>query len=292
VLAFIFPSQRTAVDAELQASAERSGARGDSRADYSAGSKIGATVAEKVVASAATDNFAAAWNGTVPTGPGIWFSSVGKPPLLPALGQMRPFFMAKGDQFRAPPPPAFGSPSYKAALAEIRAFTDGRTAEQDSIAKFWAMATGTLVAGYWNEVASRYIEQYRLNPARAAHALALMNLAAMDGNIACHDTKYVYWMIRPSQADPNIALAIGLPNHPSYPSNHACLSGAAALVLADVFPAEQKEMERQMEEATVSRYYAGLHYRFDGEAGLTIARSVAGLAITRDRQLHGELPIP
>jgi len=84
---------------------------------------------------------------------------------------------------------------------------------------------------------------------------------------ACHDAKYTYWMIGPSQADPDIKTAIGLPNHPSYPSNHACLSGTAAVVLANEFPAERAQLERQADDATVSRYSAGLHYRFDGDSG-------------------------
>jgi hypothetical protein len=205
------------------------------------------------------------------------------------FGQVRPFYMKTGADFRPAPPPAFGSNAYTTALNEIRAFSDNRTAAQDSIARFWAMATGTLVAGYWNEVATSFISKYRLGELRATHLLALMNTAAMDGNIACHDAKYAYWMIRPSQADAGIRTAIGLPNHPSYPSNHACLSGAAALILAAEFPAERAEMDRQATEATVSRYYAGLHYRFDGDAGLTIARQVADLALRVDRDLGGKL---
>ena len=292
VLAAMFPTQASAVQDELQSAAARSAELGEERVDYDSGKQVGANIGAKMIAAANADNFTAAWNGTVPTGPGTWFSSIGKPPLLPMLGEMRPFFMTSGHQFRAAPPPVFNAPAYKIALAEIRKFSDTRTAEQDSIAKFWAMATGTLVAGYWNEVASRLVEQYHLDPARAAHALALMNMAALDANIACHDTKYTYWVIRPSQADPDIQPAIGLPNHPSYPSNHACLSGAAALILADAFPAERKEMERQMLEAVESRYYAGLHYRFDGDAGLKIAHQVASLALDTDRDVRGLLRIP
>ena len=36
------------------------------------------------------------------------------------------------------------------------------------------------------------------------------------------------------------------------------------------------------QEASVSRVYAGLHYRFDGEAGLALGRSVAALALSTD----------
>jgi len=264
---------------------------GESAADFAAGLDAGRKAGVRLATAARADNFDATWNGSVPTGPGSWFSSIGRPPALPMLGQMRPFFMATGSDFRPPPPPAFGSNAYAAALSEIRAYSDTRTATQDSIAKFWAMATGTLVAGYWNEVATSLIAKYQLTELRATHLLALMNTAAMDGNIACHDAKYVYWMIRPSQADAGIKTAIGLPNHPSYPSNHACLSGTAALILGAEFPAERAEMERQATEATVSRYYAGLHYRFDGDAGLAIARQVADLALRVDRDLAGKLAL-
>ena len=48
----------------------------------------------------------------------------------------------------------------------------------------------------------------------------------------------------------------------------------------------------QVIEAVESSLFAGLHYRFDGEAGLKIAREVAGLALAKDRELRGELRIP
>jgi hypothetical protein len=276
-----------AVDAEMVLSADA----GEIPTELDAGLDVGREVGVRLAAAARSDHFDAVWSGSVPTGSGTWFSSIGRPPALPMLGQMRPFYMITGSDFRPAPPPPFGSNAYTTALSEIRAFSDTRTAEQDSIAKFWAMATGTLVAGYWNEVATSLIAKYRLTELRATHLLALMNTAAMDGNIACHDAKYAYWVMRPSQADPGIKPAIGLPNHPSYPSNHACLSGTAALILGAELPAERAELERQATEATVSRYYAGLHYRFDGDAGLAIARQVADLALRVDRDLAGKLAL-
>ena len=291
ILAEMFKTSGQAVAAALEADALASTAAGEVTAEYEAGVAEGQRVGARIVAAARGDNFDATWDGVIPSGQGAWFSSIGRPPLLPALGKMQPFFMRTGADFRPGPPPAIGSNAYKAALAEIVAFSDNRTAAQDSSAKFWAMATGPLVAGYWNEVATALIAKYNLNEMRAAHVLALMNTAAMDGNIACHDAKYVYWLVRPSQADPNIKTAIGLPNHPSYPSNHACLSGTAALILANEFPAERAQLERQAIDATESRYYAGLHYRFDGDAGLGIARNVAALARRVDRDLGGTLTL-
>jgi len=36
------------------------------------------------------------------------------------------------------------------------------------------------------------------------------------------------------------------------------------------------------EEASLSRLYAGIHYRFDMEAGLALGRGVAALALVAD----------
>lgn len=235
---------------------------------------------------ARNDRFDAPWTGTVPTGPGVWYSSTvpATPPALPMLGQVQPFFMAAGSQFRPAPPPAFGTPTFEAAVAEVRRIADTRTARQDSIAKFWAMGTGTLIAGFWNAKAAELIQQKRLGERQAAHVLALMNTAAMDGLIACADGKFTYWLLRPSQADPAIALAIGLPNFPAYPSNHACFSGAAGYVLGALFPAERQQLSRMAYEAGISRVFGGIHYRFDSDAGLEIARKVVRLALQADRR--------
>jgi hypothetical protein len=203
---------------------------------------------------------------------------------------MRPFFMESGDQFRPAPPPAFGSPEFLAALAEVRRLSDGRTAEQLRIAQRWALTTGSLVSGFWNEETSELIARYRLNERRAARALALVHMAAIDATIACYDAKYTYWLIRPYRADPAITTPIGRPNHPSYPSSHGCSSGAAAYVLAALFPADADDLVAMADEAGESRLYAGIHYRFDKDAALGIARRVASLALARDVDSSHELP--
>ncbi len=207
---------------------------------------------------ARTDGYDAPWTGTVPTGPGYWSSDFDppRPPLQPLLGQMRPFFMESGSQFRPGPPPAFGSPEFLPARNEIRRISDTRTPEQLAIAQFWSMNTGSLVAGFWNEEASALIERFHLDERRAARTLALTHMAQMDANIACHDAKYTYWLIRPYRADPAITTPIPRPQHPSYPSNHACMSGTAAYVLGALFPSEAARIAAMTDEAGESSLYA------------------------------------
>jgi len=203
---------------------------------------------------------------------------------------MRPFFLSSASQFRPGAPPAFGSAEYLAALGEVRHFTDTRTHEQDSIAKFWARPGGfPVVQSYANQVASDEITKFGLTERKAARVLALMNMAAMDAFIGSHDAKYSYWLIRPSQADPGIVLDIGLPNHPSYPSNHASVTGASMAVLAHFFHRDADYLNGLADQAGISRIYGGIHYRFDMDAGLTLGRSVADFTIAADRSGHSVL---
>jgi len=284
VLAYLYPLDSAAFEAEVRA---REAALEPRRhAAFRDGERLGRAIGRKAVALARSDRFDAPWTGTAPSGPGIWFSSAvpPAPPVLPMLGLVRPFFMSAGNQFRPAPPPSFGSPSFKDALAEVRRISDTRTARQDSIARFWAMSSGTLIAGFWTTTASELIRRHRLGEREAAHALALMNTAAMDGLIACADAKFTYWLLRPSQADPAITMPIGLPNFPAYPSNHSCFSGTAAYVLGSLFPRDRQRLKGMAYHAGVSRVFGGIHYRFDADAGLQIARDVTRLALKSDRR--------
>jgi membrane-associated phospholipid phosphatase len=127
--------------------------------------------------------------------------------------------------------------------------------QTDSIAKFWASPGGfsNVAAAYANEIASREIDKFHLDELRAAHVLAVMNMAGMDAFIASHDAKYTYWMIRPPQADPGIVPDIPLPNHPSYPSNHAAVTGCAMAVLAAFFPSDANYLNGLADQAGISR---------------------------------------
>jgi membrane-associated phospholipid phosphatase len=119
---------------------------------------------------------------------------------------------------------------------------------------------------------------------RAARILALAGIAAYDAGIACTDAKYHYWLVRPTQADSTIGLAdrLTLPNFPSYPSGHACLSGAIAETFGHFLPEVRAEVTRLAEEAAMSRLYAGVHYRFDNDVGLELGRQVARVVIAED----------
>ena len=88
-----------------------------------------------------------------------------------------------------------------------------------------------------------------------------------------------------------IGLPIPLPNHPSYPSGHSCLTATYATVIASAFPEERERLEAMIVEAGLSRMYAGLHYRFDCEAGQELGRRVAEQVLRTAPTGHGAIPL-
>ena len=283
VLSYVFPKDEQAIAARLSGEVAALGANGP-RADFEAGVEIGRTVGSDVVALAKADRSNLAWSGPGPAGTEKWVSLAQppRPPLGPRLGETRPFFLTTGADFRAPPPPGYDSSAFRKTVSEVRAVSDSRTNEQVRIAQYWENLTGSFAAGLWNDAARSAISSHGLTEAESARILALVHMVNVDANVACHDSKYTYWVPRPTQVDPGIRLAIGVPNHPSYPSNHACISGAIGLVLDVQFPDERGRYFAMGRQAGESRIYAGIHYRIDVDEGLVIARKVAARALEVD----------
>ena len=213
-----------------------------------------------------------------PVGPEYWVSSAS--PIVRSLHGVRPFFLTSASQLRSPPPPAFGSPAFVAALAQVRTISDTRTAEQLAIANQWNTSVAPFTAGALNLIADSLIDAHHRTEREASRILAYANAAAFDAQIACFDSKFTYWFVRPSQADVAITLPIGLPNHPSYPSAHSCITSALMTVVADALPGERQLLNGIIEVAGMSRIFGGIHYGFDVDAGQNIGRAAAALALS------------
>ncbi len=299
VLSYLFPLQQQAF--EDLVTTQRDASPGQSQRAFERGEAIGRTEGAEIVTRAQGDGFSKSFTGTIPVGPGFWISNT-----IPATvggGQMPgvlPWFLTSASQFRPAPPPAFGSPAFLAALAEIRHISDTRTDEQIQIATLWAMnAAGVnpgepTPPGYWVQVGTDGINQHGFSEREATHMYALVSATMFDAAIGCWDGKLTYWMIRPWQADPAITLvpAVGKPNHPSYPSAHSCFSSSGAEVLSAFFPEQRARLDSLVTEAGLSRMYGGIHYRFDIEAGKELGVSVARFAISADRSGQSVLTPP
>ena len=290
VLTSFFPANVGEIDAALaaqEADTPTTGA-GHNSDDFAEAAAMGADVGAEVLAYAAGDQTGLADPGTPPIGDGYWKWSGG--PIVRGNYHARPFFLASGDEFRPGPPPAFGSPEYLTALGEVRQISDTRTAEQLAIAQYWNLNQSGRRNAAWNNKAVELIRRYHVSDAQAARIMFMMSAAVFDAATGCFDAKYTYWFIRPPQADPLITLPIGLPPHPSYPSAHSCVSGGSSGVLIAVFPQDAVALTAMAQEASLSRLYGGIHYRFDMVAGLALGNAVANKVINADLNHPNGLP--
>jgi membrane-associated phospholipid phosphatase len=280
VLSFLYPSAAAALEQQL--AAEGSAGPGGVHPSFARGVATGRATGDQMVTHLISDGSSLPPSIPVPVGPGLWIP--GGPPAGHNLPGVKPYFLISTSQFRSPPPPAFLSPAFNTDLNEVLAVSQTRTAQQIALAHFWNSPAGTRTPlGIWNEVAATYIQQAGLDERAATHVFALMHGAQFDAQLGCWDSKFFYFTIRPHQANPAITTVFATPNHPSYPSGHSCISSSSARVLEYFFPQRAAELASMVADAGLSRLYAGIHYRFDIDAGKTLGVEVANWAIAKDQ---------
>ncbi|HYQ11786.1 MAG TPA: vanadium-dependent haloperoxidase [Gaiellaceae bacterium] len=231
-------------------------------------------------------------------------------PVFTTWGQVTPFVLDSGSQFRPVPPPALTSDAYADAINEVQslgsATSTTRTLEQTEIGKFW----NPPIQNFWNQIADEVATAHHTDLPTTARLFAALNLSFADSAIAFYDAKYTYQLWRPvtairladndgnpnTVADPNwLPLAGNTPADPSYPGAHSTISAAGADVLASFFGDNQSfavtspalpgvtrsfdSFSAAATEAGLSRIYAGVHTRLDHVAGLTLGHDIANFVL-------------
>ncbi len=277
ILAHLFPAQANqfAKKAE-EAISLRSLSGADPSEAIAAGRAYGQKVASVAIERAKSDGSDAKWMGTVPEGAGHW---KGSNPIAPLAGTWRPWVLSSPSELRPPAPPAVSSDEVKAALGELRSFA--RSPKTNHRATYWEVHGGARAHTLWNEIARTKLLEYGTGAADGARVLAALNIAIADAGVACWDAKYAYWFIRPSQLDTDVRPLFPPPNHPSFPAAHGCFSTAVATVLAGAFPKDRERLLALGKEAAEARVWAGIHYRFDIDAGQEIGRKVGTKVLER-----------
>ena len=299
LLKFLFPGEVPLLEAKAtEHKNSRLWAGANVQSDINAGELLGKAVAAKVIAYAKADNMSKANTQADvqklrddATKRGItnqWTSRElpVRPPMLPFYGNVKTwnFDSTTKVAIRPTAPPAIGSTEFNTNLAELQGFAKNRTREQFRIAAYWADGAGTYTPpGHWNRTATELIYKNKFSEIRAARTLALLNTAVQDAGIACWDVKYYYLLPRPIQVDASLNTSTGVPNFPAYTSGHSTFSAAAATVLGYVFPSEVANLDALAKEASESRIYGGIHYRFDCETGLTHGKKIGAYAITKGK---------
>jgi hypothetical protein len=197
-------------------------------------------------------------------------------------GTWKTWVIASGTEFLAEPPFACGSTEDLKDLEDVYQLSLARTAEQIAIARKWGEPPPVSWNRFLNE---RRVTRRGSNELASARAYAFLNVAIYDAFVVCWNSKYAHWMARPFMRlggrSPAFATVIPTPPHPSYPSGHSTVSAAAALIMGELFPDEKDFFLAQAEEAAVSRFYAGIHYNHDDNAGLGLGRRVGAKILPR-----------
>jgi membrane-associated phospholipid phosphatase len=302
-LAALFPAQQALFDSTLAADLA-----GIPPGRAMLGAAVGREVAQQILTWRSTDGSTAQVPYVPGSGPGVWQPT---PPgflaaAAPQWPNVTPFGIPSGAAFRPAGPPSLTSAAYAAAFNEVESLgardSTTRTAQQTEIALFWADGAGTVtIGGHWNQIAQAVAVQRGNTLVQNARLFALLNVAMADAGIAVWDAKYTYNFWRPVTAiraaaapdspDASWTPLLVTPNHPSYVSAHTGVVSAAAAALAGFFGTDAVRFVTGSEgvpgvthafagfaaaaqEVGDSRVYAGIHWRFDITAALTLGEQV------------------
>jgi hypothetical protein len=311
VLAVLYPAFQTKLDAQLERSLAQI-ADGQNKTD---GIAIGLAAADRTLALRSNDGSnALPIRYVFGSAPGDYQSTppnFAPQPQFTQWSHVTPFALNGAKQFRPGPPPALTGEEYSDAFNEIKSLgiANSTTASADEAltGRFWNGA----IQNYWNEISQTLSLAHNLTTAQNARLFALLNISLADSVIAFYDAKYTYNFWRPvtairsadtasnpeTLADPNWLPEVGkTAPDPSYPGAHAVISAAAEEVLRSFFGRDHFEfnvtsevlpgvdrsftsLSAAAEEATLSRVFAGQHFRFDLNAGHRLGREVADFVV-------------
>jgi hypothetical protein len=311
VLVEYFPAQQGSLDAAYAASLAAT-PDGSPKDD---GIRIGHQVAVDIIALRAHDGRFATVAAPDGTRPGEWRRTASGAAVTPWTGQVTPFLVKSGAQFRPHGPNRLRSAEYATQLNETRLYgakegTPGlrRTPEQTEIARFWTDNT----VGQYNRALRNLANERALSTAQSARLFAMSDLAGADAMITCWNTKFHYSFWRPitairladtdgnpaTTADPTWEPFSVTANHPEYTSGHACLTGAITRVLEEFLGTDRIDFTmdaavagtsarhfdtvRQLrDEVENARIYGGDHYRKGGSDGTKSGDRVARWGLER-----------
>jgi hypothetical protein len=240
-----------------------------------------------------------------PPAPGVYEPTATVAPLGARMPGVLPLALDHASRFRPDGPPALRSNEYARDFHEVKTLgrLDSlvRSAAQTAVARFWTDHD----VPQWNRSLLRLADARGLSAVETARMLAMAHVAGGDAMIGCFDAKYHYLSWRPVHAiqraetdgnprtasDPSWQPLSATPNHPEYPSAHACHTTAIAEALESFFgpgrlqfsidslvTGETRHYRRFREvvgEVNDARVWAGFHFRYSQEDGSAIGRKVA-----------------
>lgn len=153
-------------------------------------------------------------------------------PHEPQAGSWRTYVLTSGAEVELPPPPHPASDQTRAELAELKSLEAQRTPAIRATIDFWNAEPAFKP---WTEMQLDLIRTRGVNTPRAHRGLALVHAAIYDAVVAAWHWKYTYQRVRPDHLDPSLSPSVEPPLHPTYPSEHAVIAGAAERMLSYLF---------------------------------------------------------
>ncbi len=304
VLVTLFPTQQTTLDAAYASSL---GGIPDGYAKTT-GIAVGENAATSLLALRAGDGLEASVPVVLGSGPGAWQPTPPAPPASPApvspwMGQFKPFTYSSPSQFLPKGPTPLDSEEWvdDYNLTRLYGAKTGslRTPEQTEIGLFWTEHTPT----QYNRAFRGLAVQQKLSTADSARLFAMVDVASVDALVGCMNAKYHYMFWRPvtairagggnpsTVADPAWEPSAPTPNHPEYPSNHACSTAAIVRTLQGFFGTDSMNFTVNSlvtntvhnftrfsdvrREVAVARIYGGMHYHHSIVEGIKLGKKVA-----------------
>jgi hypothetical protein len=203
-----------------------------------------------------------------------------------------------------------GSPYHKQVM-DVYNVVKNLSNEQREIANFWdcnpfklnvtghAMFATKKISpgGHWMSIINQLSRSKKMTMIQTAEAYLLTSMAIFDGFISCWGQKYKYRTVRPesvinAEVDKDWIPTLQTPPFPEYTSGHSVISSASATVLSKLMgsnvaftdstevqfglPARKfTSFKQAAAEASVSRFYGGIHYMQALDNGLTQGQQVA-----------------
>lgn len=236
-------------------------------------------------------------------------------------GTMKPFLLDSASLTAdLPDPPKYDLSPESAYYKEVMALyklTKNLTAEQKDIARYWddnpfvMEHSGHLMfankkitpGGHWMGIAAIASRQTKADVIKISKAYAVTAVALYDAFICCWSLKYKHNTIRPitvinETIDINWQPMLQTPPFPEYPSGHSTITRAAATVLTKMFgenfafedtsdlkyigmKRNFKSFVQASDEASISRVYGGIHYRFSVDEGVKEGKKVGDMIVEK-----------
>jgi hypothetical protein len=266
---------------------------------------FGRLIASAIYNWSTSDNFNLSGAGYIPpVFPGAW---VPTPPTFagavgPYLKNSRPFLEYSLTATAPALPVAYSedttSEFYEAAK-EVYDIGKTLTDEQKAIANWWADAGGTGVGvpapHHLLSIITSVLEGQKVKLGKAAEVYAKTGIGQKDGPINTFRAKYQYNLLRPityikEHIDATWQSYLPNPPYPEYPSGLVGLYAPPIQVLVREFgdiavdddayawrgiaPRHFDSLSELIEEAALSRIYAGIHYRWTQNVTLEVGKAL------------------